>query len=593
MRMSFDPMKFVGLLLVFALILKPLTVFAQNELRLGLINYVRPAPKEPLVQVTIEKLRQNFPDYEIRVERLYPTELKNRIKEGTIDIFLGSSGFYREMISYGARDLAVVASTKYPDPNKSEGTAIIVRNSDVRYQALKDLQGTRVATLSADAFYGYQVPMAEFVKRGFDPNNFFSKIIHVDNKGYADKVLQMLANNHVDTVFLKTCHLEKYIAEHPEMLNVFRVLEEKHDGPCKCSTPLYPTWVLATTAMTDPSISREITAVLLSIPKVNDDYYWSIPTNYSSVDELQKVLKTGAYSYLNEWTVSRIVKEYWPWIAMVFILVTSIIAHSLRAGFLVRKTRAELQEILNREKKLQLEASAATKEVENLQKRGLFNQLSMMLAHEMRQPLGTISLFVDGLSAKFENQVQNKEQFDFLIDKIKDQIHRANGIVEKARSYRKSLKHEEKEIDLAVIVERAIEIIEVSFSHKIKISKSLSSGIVYGDSLELELLAVNIIKNATESVADLPLPEVFVGLAERGKYLEFRVSDNGTTTDIEHLKRLIDQGKSTKVDGLGLGLKIVEKIVKHHGGEMEFSINSSGHGVCVRVLLPKGASDAS
>ena len=75
--MSFDPMKFVGLLLVFALILKPLTVFAQNELRLGLINYVRPAPKEPLVQVTIEKLRQNFPDYEIRVERLYPTELKN------------------------------------------------------------------------------------------------------------------------------------------------------------------------------------------------------------------------------------------------------------------------------------------------------------------------------------------------------------------------------------------------------------------------------------------------------------------------------------------------------------------------------------
>lgn len=69
----------------------------------------------------------------------------------------------------------------------------------------------------------------------------------------------------------------------------------------------------------------------------------------------------------------------------------------MRVSQLVRVRTAHLQEALHEQKRLQSNARAAAERVEHMSRVGAVGQLSTIFAHEMRQPLAAISLYVFGL----------------------------------------------------------------------------------------------------------------------------------------------------------------------------------------------------
>ena len=109
--------------------------------------------------------------------------------------------------------------------------------------------------------------------------------------------------------------------------------------------------------------------------------------------------------------------------------------------------------------------------------------------------------------------------------------------------------------------------------------------VVTADPLEMELVALNLMKNALEaSDAAGGAGEVVVTLFEEDERAIITVADDGggTRETVERLNRGLG---STKAEGLGLGLSIVRGILEAYGGRLAFSARRQG-GLVARVTVP-------
>ena len=80
-------------------------------LKVGVVKYVRPSPYEPIVEATIGALKRVFGTSNVIVTHYDLTGLSQAIREGEVDLFLSSSGFYVRMERYGARAAAIPITT--------------------------------------------------------------------------------------------------------------------------------------------------------------------------------------------------------------------------------------------------------------------------------------------------------------------------------------------------------------------------------------------------------------------------------------------------------------------------------------------------
>lgn len=566
-------------------------VFASEPLiTIGIVHYVKPAKNSPIVEPTIEAIKEKL-DGKYQISTLYfqREQLEKAVKEGTVDIFLSSAGFYRRLIRDGARDLATAISPMYPDPNHSDGAAIVVLNNRKDLKKISDLEGKRLAVTSKNAFSSYHVPLGEIASRGYDPFNFFSFIKDTQEGVDSAEALNALKKGEVDVAFLKHCILEEYLASHPAEQALYRVLEPKNaPGECARSTELYPTWTLASTKSASPEMSRLVTAAVLDMPKTKEGFVWGVSTDFSQTDELLKTLKIGPYEYLREWTVRRFLSEYWPFVMLGLFCIFGMIFHWRRAEHLVQKRTTQLRKSINERVRLEAQAKDASHRLETLQRIGVVNQLSAIFAHEMRQPLGAISLYLEGLRTMLLEGEGKKENLIQVIDLIEQQNSRADEIVQKVRTYRKGKPTRDKEIDLSLILKKAADTISLSNeAAATKLICTVKEGVrVKGDPLEIELLVVNLIKNALEAVEDKKEGKVWVDLKNGGSVNQIIVSDNGDIQCEDDLKRLTGSFETTKKDGLGIGLSIVRGIAERHRGRIEFKVRNP-HGLRVIVNIPK------
>lgn len=562
----------------------------RESVRMGVVLYTEPAPNSEIVQATVSAICAKLKNYDVIIEKIARDDLEDAVKNGEVDIFLSSAGFYRRLVGYGALALATAISPTYPDPNHSEGTAIVVRNTDP-YDTVASLRGKRLVVTEINGFSGYQIPMGEIAGRGYDPDAFFRSVREVGGGTHAIHVLDVLRDGGADVAFVKQCILESYVAKGRAAKDFFRVIEPTNQpGQCARSTQLYPTWTLGSSSAASPQVSRLVTSAVLDMPPTRDGLLWGVATDYSSVDELFKNLKVGPYEYLRHWTVRGFVTEFKMPIIISVLLVLGLIGHSIRVGQLVRQRTQELEDALSEQKRLQLEKERIADRMTGLEKIGVVNQISSILAHEMRQPLGAIALYLEGLKTLLESGTANREKVLGTLGLIREQTARADAIVEKVRAYRKGTAGISAAIDVSGVVSKAVENVRASFDgRKAPIEAEVQPGLqIRGDMLELELLTFNLVKNALEAVAEQPNGWVNVTLCvdPATDRLSLVVEDNGPIRTDEEAAALEGSVTSSKVNGLGLGIQIVKGIAERHQGRIRFSVRSGG-GLRAEVQFPR------
>ena len=533
-----------------------------DTLRVGIITFVRPSPFEAVVDPTLAQLARTFGEDRIEVTHYTLPELAQAVRKGEVDVFLASSGFFVRLVADGARSLATVVSRDYPDPNHN-----------------------------------------------------FSTVTYMGGGRRIHEAFDLLREGEADVVNVRLCFFEEWLETHPEDEGRFRVLNRK-DGPgeaCRRSTDLYPSWTIASTAVTAPDVSRLVTRALLEMPPVGEkQLYWGVATDFSSIDQLYRDLKTGPYAYLREWTVRRFVSEHREWFILAALLALGLVGHSVRVSQLVRRRTRALVTALDTQKQLEDKARAAGERLQRLERIGVVGQLSTIFAHEMRQPLGAISLYSFALrkmaqaagktdGTQSPGTVPAASILDVL-EKLDRQTARADAIVTKVRSYAKRQGASRSVVALKDLVGSAVTDLRITGRWKSVIETMPMEEVdIDADPLEMELVAVNLTKNALESLdaqvrdgtfpasTSYVSPTVIVSVTretvEGEPHAVLTVTDNGRAVGDDLLTSLADMAPSSKSEGLGLGLSIVRGIVENHAGRLTFGRSAWGS-LSVRVTLP-------
>lgn len=554
--------------------------------RIGISEFAEYSVNLPIIPATVAQLEKTLGKENVDVKTYSVANLQAAAKAGRLDIILSSAGTYRRLAIEGAgvRDLATVVSERAPNPNYADGSVFFVLKERADIRSIGDLRHRTVAANHRYGFSGWQTAMGELLRRGFPEDGFFGAVLF---KGHdMPQVVEAVESGEADAGIVRACFLEDMGAD----LTKYRILDPRpSDGKINCvhSTDLYPNWTVSTLPSTPPEVSRRIAAALLSMPPGVNGLHWSVGTDFRSIDRLFLDLKIGPYEYLRKFSFARFVREYSLPFAVVLTFVLALILHSVTVSWLVRRRTAELEDALRREKALEAESRTARERFAAIQKAGIVGQMSGIIAHELRQPLASISMYSFGLLRRLENGTDERATTVNYLEKISEQTKRASDIVDQVRAYAKG-NRERSAQNLAKLISAAAEEARKSLrlpSSVIRLTLPDEDLTAEANPLEIELIAVNLIRNAADAVADVVSPSISVTLTGSGDECRLTVSDIGPPVSDELFAAIVQQSaRTTKEKGLGLGLSIIRSLTEDMGGHVVFS-RSEGGGLAVAVIL--------
>lgn len=214
-------------------------------------------------------------------------------------------------------------------------------------------------------------------------------------------------------------------------------------------------------------------------------------------------------------------------------------------------------------------------------------ELSAVLAHEIRNPLGSIKGTAEILRDDYH---PGDKKYEFLEILIKE-ADRLNRVVEDFLGLARPLPVERELIDLEAELGEVLTLVSQEAMGR-GISLELVPGhlpAVHGDRERLRQVFLNIILNgihATGRGGSLRVSAGQVTLGDsRTPGVEVSFADTGTGIDPEKLPRIFEPFYTTKSGGTGLGLAIAQRIVESHGGTIDVE-STLGKGTTFRVKLP-------
>ncbi|HEY6216523.1 MAG TPA: ATP-binding protein [Pyrinomonadaceae bacterium] len=214
------------------------------------------------------------------------------------------------------------------------------------------------------------------------------------------------------------------------------------------------------------------------------------------------------------------------------------------------------------------------------------------VAHEIRNPLGSIRLGVSML----RDSVNDQDALN-TIELVERGIKHLNKLVVDVTQFSRQKELERSTVDLHESLERSIDLVSDKILEKNAIiEKHYAGGPIVGqwDPYQLRQVFVNVIANAVdasqENAAVLISTEVLApesnGDGQQPKtYARITIADHGKGMDKATRDRLFEPFFSTKKRGTGLGLAIVKQIVEQHGGRISVA-SQPGEGSKFKIDLP-------
>jgi signal transduction histidine kinase len=224
-------------------------------------------------------------------------------------------------------------------------------------------------------------------------------------------------------------------------------------------------------------------------------------------------------------------------------------------------------------------------------------QMAAGMAHELRNPLTSIKMLVQGaLAHETLNPAEHGHgeptsglsQRDLRI--LEEEIIRLEGLLQSFLQFARPPKLEPREVDLRGVVDQATRLVTPRAAQRdirIEWKAPASPILVSVDSGQLTQVLLNLLLNAVDAVPSGGVVEMVAGWESDGR-LRLEVSDNGTGLPAVLGPRIFVPFVTTKETGLGLGLSICKRIVEAHGGSIAAANRPEGGAVFTILLAPSG-----
>jgi PAS domain S-box-containing protein len=263
---------------------------------------------------------------------------------------------------------------------------------------------------------------------------------------------------------------------------------------------------------------------------------------------------------------------YWASMIEIFAARAAAEIERARAEALVLRTNASLEEVV-RERTAQLEE--ANRELESY---------NFSISHDLRQPLNAISGFSELLR---ESDGAGRGSPQEYVREIESNAARMEQMIEAllqlARAGRGALRREV--IDVCAMVGAVVRDLPGGMA-AVQVGELPG---VLADPVLLRQVWSNLVGNALKYSRHSAAPRIEVGGERRGGRVEYFVRDNGVGFDMRHARRLFTAfhrlPSAADYEGTGVGLAIVERIVRRHGGSIAAQAEP-GRGATFRFSLP-------
>ncbi len=209
-------------------------------------------------------------------------------------------------------------------------------------------------------------------------------------------------------------------------------------------------------------------------------------------------------------------------------------------------------------------------------------ELSAGLSHEINQPLGGISMGLDNILMRLDENDIDKEYIRNKFRILFNDIERINQIIQHVRIFSRDQQDTvQEDVEVIKIIDNALSLVKMQMKdHQIHLNLQITREalLVVGNPYRLEQVLLNLISNARYAVEEKAKQmksqfqkEIKIDCKRKDKFCEILVRDNGTGISPKNLPNIFDPFFTTKDEekGTGLGLSISYGIVKEFGGKID------------------------
>lgn len=276
----------------------------------------------------------------------------------------------------------------------------------------------------------------------------------------------------------------------------------------------------------------------------------------------------------------------------LMLLVLYLVIVFLMSAF--QKAQYHLEEIVRqRTSALQAEISERKRlEIAKLQAERLatVGTMAAQVAHEIRNPLGSITLNLDLLQKEINKTSGNTAGYSgeivALWTDIREEIQRIKRVIEDYLKFARLPKPQIRPLALNEFLENKLAFLAGEFE-KTKVTLRTSFDPELGnlnvDGEQVWQAALNLIRNSLEAMPKGG--ELTIGTWHQNGLAQLRVSDKGQGMSAEQLHHVFTPFFTTKSGGTGLGLTLVQQIAVEHGGHVECE-SQAGKGTTFTIYLP-------
>ena len=240
-------------------------------------------------------------------------------------------------------------------------------------------------------------------------------------------------------------------------------------------------------------------------------------------------------------------------------------------------------------KRAQARLAQSQAELTHVSRLTTLGQLAASIAHEVNQPLSAVVTYAKSGKRWLAREAPDAGEVSDCLDHIFTNGTRAADVIARIRDIARKADPRQETVAVAPLVEETLALLQRDLqTHGIAIRTRIADDLppVSGDRVQLQQVLMNLMLNAEQAMADVPLDRRTLDVSARLDQGEVvvEVADAGTGL-VADPESLFTPFFTTKSSGLGMGLSICRSILEQHGGTLEAESNSDA-GATFRFRIP-------
>ena len=218
------------------------------------------------------------------------------------------------------------------------------------------------------------------------------------------------------------------------------------------------------------------------------------------------------------------------------------------------------------------------------------DEATAAIAHEIKQPLGAMSLNCDAALEFLETPQIDREELRSCLMDVKNDGVRANEVIAGVRALFNATARHRTSVEIDRLAREVLRMVENDLHvHGVTVSTEFQEGIpqVRADPVQLQQVILNLVKNAIDAIGTGSSNQKAIRLittSDGKSAVSLYVQDTGPGITLPDEAQVFDPFFTTKPSGMGLGLSISRRIIEDHGGELRL-IETSSKGSIFEITL--------